>query len=214
MKLNNEDIKLYTKIPKDLAAKLQPLILEAVEASGLERNLVQSALLKELEGTSARIGVATAKRLLKDPAGLVNGYLQAVAVEKARKQGNFDQNLKLMVARVSESFPEDTYQELKARFPTCRDYQQLQAAAALHVQNGGHPLTVVPLADWATNKRPLPAQVVSRLVGENLVLIDGEAVGFKDGSVVGPLPKKDLAVAEGMRVVAAPECPQIDFALA
>ena len=55
---------------------------------------------------------------------------------------------------------------------------------------------------------------MSRLVGENLVLIDGEAVGFKDGSVVGPLPKKDLAVAEGMRVVAAPECPQIDFALA
>src|ERR1039458_2142739 len=113
MKLNNEDIKLYTKVSKDLAAKLQPLIVEAVEASGLERNLVQSALLKELEGTTARIGVATAKRLLKDPAGLVNGYLQAVAVEKARKQGNFDQNLKLMVARVSESFPEDTYQELK-----------------------------------------------------------------------------------------------------
>ena len=107
----------YTKVSKDLAAKLQPLILEAVEASGLERNLVQSALLKEPEGTSARIGVATAKRLLKDPAGLVNGYLQAVAVEKARKQGNFDQNLKRMVARVSESFPEDTYQELEGAIP-------------------------------------------------------------------------------------------------
>jgi len=97
-----------------------------------------------LNGSSTRIGVATTKRLLKDPAGLVSRSLQAVALKDAQKQGNFDQNLKLMVARVSKSYQEGTYQELKAKFPNCRDYGQLQTAANLHVQNRGRPLTVVP----------------------------------------------------------------------
>ena len=75
--------------------------MEAVGTSGLNRNLVQSALLKQLEATPARIDVATAKRLLKNPKALVDDYQQAVAREDEQRQGNFDQYLRLMVARVS-----------------------------------------------------------------------------------------------------------------
>jgi hypothetical protein len=222
MKLNRDDVKLYSKISKDLAEKLQPLIVAAVGASGLDRNLVQSALLKQLEVTPARIGVATAKRLLKNPKALVDGYQQAVAREDGQRQGNFDQNLRLMVARVAKGDPDATYRELKEKFPNCRSYKELQVAARLHVENGGRPLTVVRLSEklYKNGGTPLPSQAAARRVDGNIVLVDGEALGFvrKDGGLAvqsGPCPKGELPKGvDYAHVDESSDRPQVDLALA
>ena len=222
MKLNRDDVRLYSKISKNLAEKLQPLIVESVRASGLDRGLVQIALLRQLEATPARIGVATAKRLLKDPKAMVESYRQAVMHEDEQRRGNFDRNLRLMVARLAKGGADGTYRELKEKFPNCRSYRELQVAASLHVQNGGRPLTVVRLAEklYKNGGTPLPCQAAARLVDGNIVLVDGEALGFvmKDGYPAvhaGPCPKGELPQGvDYAHVSESPDRPQMDLSIA
>jgi hypothetical protein len=204
MKLNKDGAKLYGRVSGDLAEKIQPLIVAAVTQSGLDRNLVQSALLKELEGTHARIGLATAARLLKDPKALVEGYSETVAGVQARKQQNFDENLRLMVERVAKPHPVETMAELKKHFPASRDYKQLLVVAELHARNGGRPLTVVELPAALAGKEFAEA-AKARCVGGKVVLIDGECVEFANEGIRGPMAKEDILQASQLRPGEVPD---------
>jgi len=221
MKINEDDMKLYGRVSPQLAAKLQPLIVEAMEASGMERNLIQSALLKHLETTPARIGLATAKRLLKDPKGMVDTYQEMVASDEAAHQNRFDKDLRAMVTRLTQGVPEGTMEELASRFPGNRNFREMQTAAKLHVENKGRPLTVVPLSEkvYKNGGPPLPAEAFARLVDGKLVLIDGEAAGFiardSDGELIlarGPCPKEELK-GSFAHVEESPGRPQMEFAM-
>lgn len=209
MKLNNDDVKLYGKVSKPLAEKLQPLVVDAVKSSGIDRNLIQSALLKQLENTPTRIGVATAQRLLKDPVKLVQDYKFENARIASVKQQNFDANLNKMTQRITKVHPTETFQELKQKFPENRNYQQLQQAADLHVQNGGRPLTLVALPKLDASK--LPKELQTRVVSNTLVLKDGESVLLHDDMPVKVVDSKDATVEAGMKVVSAPAKPQMEL---
>lgn len=231
MKLNSHDAKLHGKVGPQLAVKLQPLILKAVESSGIERNLVQSALLKELENTPTRIGVATAERLLKEPQALVTRYLSHLSKENSQRQGNFDQNLKLMLARVASAHPEETWRELQEKFPNNRSYRDMQVAATLHAENQGRPLTVVRLPESVTpHQTDLPngkETTLDRLVDGSLVALDGEVVALRDNLAIGPVAadKLDALYSEvfsntgfttaahdpNVAVIAAPKPRQMDL---
>jgi hypothetical protein len=221
MKINKDDAALYGKVSPELARKLQPLIQGASTEHNLDRRLVQSALLYELEGTSARIGVATAQRLLKDPKYLVSEYERKKSVSAAKRQSNFDQDLRGMISHVAKTHPEDTFKELKSKFPNSRNFADMQRAAALHVQNGGRPLTVVPV--------PLDAVIPTHGPGsdryvnskEQVILLDGEGIVFLEikgeelGRVIlGPIPAKELSQklegrTENREVYQAPPVPQM-----
>jgi hypothetical protein len=175
------------KVKRSLALKAQPLIAKAATTSGIKRDLIQSALLRNLEHAGVRIGVATVARLLQDPKALVDGYLKRLVIEEAERVGNFERTLKQMLQNSAKLFAVEAFAEIRTRFPQSRDFRAMNMVGRLCAENQGRPLTLVPL----------PLDVVpataSRLVEGVLVVKDGEAVAWKKGVAIGPAEPKELA---------------------
>lgn len=182
------------KVKRSLAVKAQKFIEKATIASGIKRDLIQSALFRNLERAGVRIGIATVERLLKDPKTLVDGYLHHVAVEEAEKTGNFERTLKQMLQNSAKIYAKEAFVEIKAKFPQSRDFRALNMVGRLCAENKGRPLTFVKLPEGV---QPFqagtdPSIGMRRLVDGSLVLKDGEVVAWKMGIVIGPVDAKEL----------------------
>ena len=181
--------KTYGRITADLAARLQPMIEEAAHASGQPRMDIQAALWKQLENSQARIGVATAARLLKDPASLVSKYHQAKQIALGQANLNFEHTLNSMIAHSARAHTTKTLTFIKQNFAHCKSFKELRRIVDLHAENGGRPLTLVKL------KQPLPAEhpATERVASRFVLLKDGEALAVSTAGIVyGPTTKEAL----------------------
>jgi len=218
--------KTFGKVSPDLARKLQPLLDEAIQrlpASDLTEKFpemedmktplkaqIQAALLWSLESTPARIGVATAKRLLENPEALLREYLMEKRRTDAIKQANFDKNLVAMVGRISKTHTGDTLKELRSKFPKNRSFRDLAKAAKLHVENKGRPLTPVDMAVLPGVKLEEVNQgrLIKGSSGNVVLLQDGEVL-LKDGSIVPDIDAQDVEQI----AYKAPPRPQMDLSI-
>ena len=177
------------KVNPELAQKIQPLIVDTVNTSGLPRQDIQAALLKRLEGISTRIGVATASRLLKNPQTLVNDYKAEKAQAQATTDANFKRTLTAMVCRLAKDGAPSVLAYIDRNLYSNRSFKELSAVSKLMIENGGRPLTMVKIP----NTLPTDHPAVSRLASGYVLLKDGEALAVsKAGVVYGPALEKAL----------------------
>lgn len=147
------------KVTPELARKLGDLIDTNAEALGLNRNDLQGALYSALQRTKGRVGVATAQRLMRDPAALIRQHLETkeagkqehVANLEKRKVGlaKFEANRLAMVQRMipkeSGLKATDTLAVMDATMPGLMNFAEAKRLAALVIAGGNVAPTIVDL---------------------------------------------------------------------